>query len=373
MEEPKALASPNRASPVAPPHNRAERDSALWSQALAAMLGLAGPIAIGTLIHQSRLGIAVALGGLAVSGRGRGENGSPSILATIPTLVAGGLAMFAGSLLTGTGALAVYGILLIAAVAALLGSISRPLARAGAQFSLFTIISANLNGGAASPLGLMLLFGLGAMATTCLELGLRSLARVLTPVPHLRPLETPPQRPSYTVRQLFCRWSRSLAHLTGWQYTLRLTLCLTITQTLVWLWPEHHTYWLSLTVVIVVQRNLATAFTRTWQRAAGTLAGILLTALFLLGPVPAWGRIGSIALLAAARPLLAERNYVASTAALTPLIILLLDFDHPPSPAVIIDRLVATLIGCALALLLGYAGWSRLSPSLASLSRKGRK
>lgn len=372
MKEPGTALSQGKTSQVAPPRGRKGNGGAFLVPALAAMIGLAGPIAIATLAHHSHLGIACALGGLAVSGRTRGENGSAPLMALLPSLIAGALALFAGSLLTGTSALAVYGILLLAAIAALIGGISRPMALATTQFSLFTIIAANLNGPKTSPLALMLLFLLGAMATASLELGLRPLVRMLTPSPHPRPQENQPLTPSYTARQLLRRWYRSLAQLAGWQYPLRFTLCLTVTQTLVWLWPEHHTYWLSLTVVIVVQRNLATAFTRTWQRAAGTLAGVLLTAFFLLGPVPDWGRIGSIGLLAAARPLLAEWNYVAYTALLTPLIILLLDFGQPPALAVILDRLVATLAGCAIALLLGYAGWTHLSPPPASPVTKGR-
>jgi uncharacterized membrane protein YccC len=131
---------------------------------------------------------------------------------------------------------------------------------------------------------------------------------------------------------------------------------------------------MSLTVAIVVQRNPSTAFKRTWQRAAGTLTGVLFTGLFLLVSVPVWGMIITISLLAAARVLLLEKNYAAYAAVMTPLIILLLDFGRTPSPAVITDRLAATLAGCVVSLLFGYLGWSRLTTPITggSNTSKGR-
>jgi hypothetical protein len=48
------------------------------------------------------------------------------------------------------------------------------------------------------------------------------------------------------------------------------------------------------------------------------------------------------------RPLLRARNYLAYTAAMAPLIILLLDMGRPPELAVLIDRLVATLVAAGL-------------------------
>ena len=115
-------------------------------------------------------------------------------------------------------------------------------------------------------------------------------------------------------------------------------------------------------MVIVVQRNLQAALPRTFQRAAGTSLGVLLTGLLLLGSSSMWAVIAIIAALAAARPILTEVNYTAYAAVMTPLVILLLDFGQEPSWAVVVDRLAATLFGCALALTLGYLVWSRLFP-----------
>lgn len=50
----------------------------------------------------------------------------------------------------------------------------------------------------------------------------------------------------------------------------------------------------------------------------------------------------------ALRPLLRARNYLAYTAAMTPLIILILDMGRPSELAVLIDRLIATLVAAGL-------------------------
>jgi hypothetical protein len=47
---------------------------------------------------------------------------------------------------------------------------------------------------------------------------------------------------------------------------------------------------------------------------------------------------------------------------ITPLVILLLDFGQQTSWAPIDDRLIATLVGCALVLTLGYLIWLKLLP-----------
>ncbi len=64
-------------------------------------------------------------------------------------------------------------------------------------------------------------------------------------------------------------------------------------------------------------------------------------------------------MLGAARPVLRAANYAAYAALMMPLIMLLLDLGKAPSLAIMIDRLLATIIGCALSLTLGYLVWPR--------------
>ncbi|MBI5578058.1 MAG: FUSC family protein [Deltaproteobacteria bacterium] len=332
------------------------------SQVVAVMLGLAGPIAAGVMVGHARMGMVMSLGGLALSGDGKGETFREQVPGLVYALVAGSAAMFTGSAMAGHDMLTAFGVPAIAAAAGLLGGISRPLARATTQFMVYTIIAANLGLSGVHPLATMLLFSLGAAWAAGLSLILRPLFQALgsDPTPHT-PANVVPSPRRYA-GQLLHRWWNSLAHLSGWQYALRITLCLATAEAFEWIFPHHHGYWVSITVVIVVQRNLQAALTRTLQRAAGTALGVLLVSLLLLGSPGLWAMISMLAVLAAVRPILKEANYTAYAAVTTPLIILLLDFGQKTSWPVIVDRLAATLAGCVLALTFGYLMWSANHP-----------
>jgi hypothetical protein len=329
------------------------------SQVIAAMVGLAGPLAAGVMTGHAQAGMAASLGGLALSGGGKGETFREQVPGLIYALAAGSAAMLTGLAMAGNAILTTFGVPAIAAAAGLLGGMSRPLARATTQFILYTIIAANLNAQGAHPLGMMLLFSLGAAWTAGLSLVLRPLFRAMHLVSH-----TPAnaaQSPKYTAGQLWRRWWNSLSRLSGWQYVLRIVPCLVAAGAFEWIWPHHHGYWVSITVVIVVHRNLQAALTRTLHRAVGTILGVLLTSLLLVGSPNIWAMIAMIAALAAARAILIGANFTAYASVMTPLVILLLDFGREPSWTVVSDRLVATLVGCALALAFGYLAWSALS------------
>jgi hypothetical protein len=340
---------------------RLHAGSAQASRAAAAMLGLAGPLVVGVMTGHLRAGTAAALGGLALGGNAKGATPGEQTPALIYALAAGSAAMLTGSVLAGHTPAAAFGIPAVAAAAGLIGSISRPLARATTQYILYTIIAANLGAPGARPFGLLLFFLLGACWTAALFLLFRPLFKAMGRGPD-RPV--PPnafQPPEYTARQRLRRWLKSLTRLSGWHYVLRISVCLTAAAVSEWIWPLHHGYWVSITVVIVVQRNLQTALRRAFHRAAGTVLGVLLISLLLLGSPPMWALLLIIAALAAARPILLETNYTAYATIMTPLVVLLLDFGQTPSWTAVVDRLAATLAGCGLALALGYLGWSRLS------------
>jgi uncharacterized membrane protein YccC len=331
-------------------------------QAIAAMLGLAGPVAVGTITGHPQIGIAVSLGGLALIGGSQGETFSEQVPGFIYALIAGCIAVFAGTTLAGHGLLKVFVIPALAAITGLFGGISRPLARATTLFILFMIIAANLSAPETHPFGMMFLFSLGAVWTAGLSFMLRSLFRAMSPIPILNTPDSIANPPQYSSKQLLRRWWKLLAHLSGWQYTVRITLCLIAAQVFEWICPDHHGYWVSITVVIVLQRDLQKVLSRAFQRAMGTALGVLLISLIFLGAPPLWMIIVLIGLLAAARPILREANYTAYAAVVTPMVILLLDFGKQTSWTLIVDRLIATLVGCALVLTLGYLIWLKLLP-----------
>ena len=335
-------------------------------QVSAAMLGIAGPVALGSLAGQPGMGIASSLGGLAMSGALGGQSLREQAKAMVYTMTAGGLAMLIGSGMAGRGALASFGIPLLAALAGILGGISRPMVRASIQFMLYTVIAANIGTRGAHPLALLFFFCLGTTWTAGLALVLKPLFAVL--LPGAAPA-VPPPAPGYSATQLLRRWRGTLRHLAGWRYTIQITLCLAAAQVAQWLWPHPRAYWVSLTVVLVIQRGPRPALARIFHRAAGTAAGVALASLFLLGTPPFWALIAFIAALAAARHALLQVHYAAYTAVVTPLIILLLDFGQDVSWPVIAVRLAATLAGCAFALAFGYLLWSGpFSPSQKTLA-----
>lgn len=320
---------------------------------LAAMLGLAGPVAVGTMTGHTGPGLVASLGGLALTGGEKGETFRERARGLIETVAAGTAAMLAGAALSGKGMLAAFCIPAMAGAAGLVGGMSRPLALATTRFILFTLIASNLDVTGAHPIGVALFFFLGASWTAGLSLAFTEISRRIRPAA-ASPATGEAPRPGPTAAQRFRRWRKSLGQLAGWQYVLRIVPCLAAGQVCEWLWPGHHAYWVSITAIIVSQRDPGAAFSRTLQRAAGTAIGVALTGLLLLGTSSLWTVVVLIAVLAAARPVLREANYTAYAAVMTPLVILLLDFGRDPSWMAVFDRLAATLAGCGLALAFGY-------------------
>ncbi len=330
------------------------------SHAAAAMLGMAVPVAAGAATGHGQIGVLASLGALALSGDGEGDTFRAQFPGLAYALAATSTAMLTGSMLAGRGPAAALAVPVIAGAAGLLGGLSRPLARAAVQFILFTVIAAHLGAGEIHPAAKTFVFLAGAAWTAFLSLSLRPIFQAFMPSPANPPAAAAP--PRYTMKQLIARWRRSFAQFSGWQYTLRIVLCLAAAEALVLVWPYGHGYWIAITVAIVVHRNLSAALPRALERAGGTVGGVLLCGALMFAAPSAWGLIATIAVLAALRPLLREANYTVYAAVMTPLVILLLDYGQALSVAVVMDRLVATLAGCALALTLGYLAWLGFLP-----------
>jgi Fusaric acid resistance protein-like len=328
------------------------------SRIVAAALGLSMPIALGAFAGHIETGMLASMGGLALSSIDGAETFSEHMSNLGYAILAGCAAMLIGAALAGRGYFTMV-FPLIAGAAALLGSISRPLARATTFFILYSIIAMHLEIQGASPIALTAVFLMGA--AWCAGLGL-VLKPIFRKIPCFRKAEkhaVPPRTARHPARRLLRRWAKTLGELSGWQYALRMTLCLAAGESFEWIWPDHHGYWVLITVVIVLQRDLRAMLRRIFQRSAGTLAGVLLAGLLLIGSLPPWATIVLVAVLAAGRVALKKANYGAYAVVMTILVVVLLDFGRPPSVTIIIDRLVATLAGCALAMTLGYLPWLR--------------
>jgi uncharacterized membrane protein YccC len=157
-------------------------------------------------------------------------------------------------------------------------------------------------------------------------------------------------RSAATHAQRRAHFRRNLRTLAGWQYTIRLTLCLAAATVLAHAWPGRHMYWVALTVALLTERAVEALPVKVTQRALGTLVGVVLAHFVFAWTLSAWWLGTVVGVLAGGRAVLRTRNYLAYTVVMTPLVIALLDAGKPPDWRVLGDRALATLIGALLVL-----------------------
>jgi uncharacterized membrane protein YccC len=121
--------------------------------------------------------------------------------------------------------------------------------------------------------------------------------------------------------------------------------------------PLQRSYWVVLTVAIVLKPDFGSVFARALQRGIGTIVGAVLGAAILaIVPYGTWLLI-PMAVLAMLLPYGRSRNYGLLSTFLTPLVVVLIDLLDRGGWHLAEARLVDTLVGCAIALLVGYAPW----------------
>jgi uncharacterized membrane protein YccC len=143
----------------------------------------------------------------------------------------------------------------------------------------------------------------------------------------------------------------------GGTFTIRLMLCVGVAGAVSEVLPLQRSYWVVLTVAIVLKPDSGSVFARAVQRGIGTVAGAVLGAV-ILAVVP-YGPLLLIptAVLAAGLPYGRSRNFGLLATFLTPLVVLLIDLLVPAGWRLAGERLTDTLLGCAIVLLVGYAPW----------------
>src|SRR5258708_3119967 len=113
-------------------------------------------------------------------------------------------------------------------------------------------------------------------------------------------------------------------------------------------------YWVVLTVAIVLKPDFGSVFARALQRGIGTILGAVLGAIILaVVPYGPWLLI-PYGILAALLPYGQSRNHGLFATFLTPLVVVLIDLLAPAGWHLALDRLLDTLLGCAIVLLVGY-------------------
>lgn len=143
----------------------------------------------------------------------------------------------------------------------------------------------------------------------------------------------------------------------SWHYGLRLAVCIGIAQALVSLIPVPRSYWVALTITFVLKPDFGSVFSRALLRALGTVVGLVVAAAVLAEVPPGWWSVPAMLLLAPLIPALTPRGYGYQTAAITPVILLLSDILNHQGTALLLPRLLDSLMGCAIALIAGYLLW----------------
>ena len=187
---------------------------------------------------------------------------------------------------------------------------------------------------------------------------LAALARTIAWTP-ARPPEPAPRTP---LRQRALAVLRTvLDQLRGgrlqWTCTVRLMVCIGVAAVASEVLPLQRSYWVVLTVAIVVKPDNGSVFTRALQRGIGTIVGAELGAVILAAvPYGPWLLL-PMAVLAAGQPYGRLRNFGLGATFMTPVILLLMELLAPTGWRLPQERLVDTVLGCAIVLLVGYAPW----------------
>ncbi|WP_106181301.1 FUSC family protein [Prauserella shujinwangii] len=174
-------------------------------------------------------------------------------------------------------------------------------------------------------------------------------------------------------------WAHTLASgpLT-WLAALRLTLCVAIAELVGVLVPSERSYWITLTVGIVLKPDFGSVFGRAVLRGLGTVAGVGIGALVLGLGVRGAALVALVALFAAGAAVGKVRNYGILSAFITPLIIVQMDLTVGGDWSLVVARLLDTVAGCLIVLVFGYLLWpgsreprvgSRLAEATEAVSR----
>jgi hypothetical protein len=317
-------------------------------------IALALPVTVGAATGHLADGLTAVMGALLISAAGHEGGWRARGVDLAASAAAGALAVWLGALVGRHGSLASLWIVLVAFGVALIGGIGTLEARIAANSTVFTVIGAHLGTGPDSPGHILLFVVLGMAAAAALTLGTHALSRLLSPLLR-RELEGPPG-PEWPFRRSVPKWRAGLRTWHGWQYPVRLVTSMAVAEVVSHFRPGEHTYWIALTVSLVVLRDEAASPARALERGLGTTIGVLVGG-GLIGVLPTWGIVALIGVIGAVRPYLKLANYTAYAAVMTPLITMLNELGNDISWAVLRERVADTLIGCVIGLCVGYLPW----------------
>ncbi|GAA3508326.1 putative membrane protein YccC [Streptosporangium album] len=140
-------------------------------------------------------------------------------------------------------------------------------------------------------------------------------------------------------------------------YVIRLALCMGVACAVSLAGWFERSYWVMLTVALVLKPDFGLVFARAVQRALGTLVGVLIGTVVLLVVPYGPALLIPIAVFAALLPYGLQRNWGLMSTFQAPLVLFLVDLLTHGGPKLAGIRLVDTVVGCVIVLLLGYLPW----------------
>ncbi|GAC1676387.1 MAG: FUSC family protein [Candidatus Acidiferrum sp.] len=143
----------------------------------------------------------------------------------------------------------------------------------------------------------------------------------------------------------------------AFRHAVRLAGCVAVGDIVARSISLHRSYWLPMTIVLVLKPEFTTTFSRGLLRIAGTVAGLLLaTGLFHLHPTNAAVEIALIFVLTFLLRWVGPANYGIFAVAISALVVLLISLNGVAPKEVIVARGVNTIAGGALSLI-AYGLW----------------
>ena len=324
------------------------------SYIIAAVLSMVTPILIGQLAGQIHPALISSLGSLALINEVYGSSEPRQTLVNLALAIIFSTAAFMiGAAIAGTTIFSLAMLPLVIFAISTIGVINRQFIKNAIRAIVFLVIGYHFEVTGKIYFVVSVFFLAGTLWTALVLLVTKLIARDGgTPV-----------KPSkkYTARQYLNHWIKSLSGLKGWQFPLRITLCITAAQILRYFVPRHHSYWILLTIAIVTQYNMDNQIKRIRDRGLGTLLGVCISFALVYFKMPAYILIPVVVILASLRIIFRETDYLIYAAVMTPLIIILLDFGNISSITVLADRLIATITGGLISFIFGFLLWRKLA------------
>lgn len=184
--------------------------------------------------------------------------------------------------------------------------------------------------------------------------------------PHFKAFSLRPVRVLFERLVANCSWSSIYM-----RHAIRLTVTITIALAIEHRLKLEHAQWIGLSVILVLRPDFASTFTRGIGRVAGTVCGALIAWVIAAFHPSDPAYIALAIVFAALAFALFNVSYALFSLSITGYVVYMLALGGSPEHAAALDRVVATALGGALALVayLAWPAWSRahVADDLAAL------